>query len=79
MCKPGGIVFGSENSYVVVWSAECFHALIGLLSIVQSWCHAMETEVWISNEGWGRPLASFDAVVRFDMAIYCISSVTVVG
>lgn len=36
-----GVVFGSENGYGVGRGAECFHAFIGLLTVVESRCHAV--------------------------------------
>jgi hypothetical protein len=42
-----------------------------LLAVVETRCHAMDTEEGICYKGWGGPDAGLDAVVRLDMAIDC--------
>ena len=60
MGESFGVVGGPENSYGVVWRAEGFHALVGLLTVIESGCHAMQAEVGVSDEGGRGPLAGFD-------------------
>ena len=64
-----GVVGGAEDGYGVVWAAEGFHAFIGLLAVVEGGCHAVEAQVGVCYEFRGRPLACFDGVVGFDVAI----------
>ena len=54
--------------------AECLHAFVCLLPIVQAWRHSMEGNVWRRDEFWRRPLrARGVGEVRFHMAIDCRS------
>jgi hypothetical protein len=69
VCKALGIVGGPENGYGVVWIAEGFHAFVGLLAIVERWCHAMETKVGVCYEGWRRPDTCLHRVVGLNMAV----------
>lgn len=71
MRKSSSIALGAKNGDIVIRRAECLHSFVGLLTIVECWCHAMETKVWICNKLRRAPFASLDAVVRLDMAIDC--------
>jgi hypothetical protein len=42
-----------------------------LLAVVEGGCHAVQAEVGVGDEGGRSPLASFDGVVGFDMAVDC--------
>ena len=39
---------------LVIWRSKRFESLVALLSVVEAWCHAMETQEWIFHElRWG--------------------------
>jgi hypothetical protein len=40
-------------------------------TVVKAWGHAMKAEERVLHKLWFRPLASLDAVVRFNMSIDC--------
>ena len=70
--ETGSVVLGAEDvDCLVVGGAEGFHALVGLLTIVEAGGHAMDTEERGGDESWFGPLAGLDAVVRFDVAVDC--------
>lgn len=69
--NSGSISLGTEDCDLVVRSAKCFHALIGLLSIVKTRSHTMNTHERVGYELWFRPFASLYAVVGLDVSIDC--------
>ena len=71
MCHSGCVILGSEyRDGVVGGRAEGFHSFVGLLAVVEAGGHAVDGEVGGGYEGWFGPLAGFDAVVGFDVAVY---------
>lgn len=42
VCKAFGVALRTEDSYGVGGRAESFHAFVGLLAVVQGWCHAVK-------------------------------------
>lgn len=73
VCHSNSISFGAEDGDLVVWGAEGFHALIGLLAVVQGWCHAVKSQEGVSDELGFRPSTRLDAEVGLDMSIDCLS------
>lgn len=53
----------------VVGGAEGFEALIGLLAVVEAWCHAVDAEEGVGDEGRGGPFSGCLGVVAFDVAV----------
>ncbi len=73
--QPCGITLWSEDCNVTIWGAESLHPFVGLLTVVEAWCHAMDTEIWVSDVFGGRPYTSLDTVVGLDVPINCAALV----
>lgn len=71
VCKTFGIVYGAENGYGVGGRSKCFHAFVGLLAVVEGWCHTVQAQVGVCYEGGRGPFAGFDGVVGFNVSIDC--------
>ena len=72
MSEAGGVFLWTEDSDVVVGAAKGLHTLVSLLSVIENRCHAMEAKIGVGDEGWRRPLACLNTVMRFDVAVDCI-------
>lgn len=70
MLETEGILLGTEDGYFVIWCAEGFEAFVGLLTVVETWGHAVDFEEGVGDEFWGGPYSCFDAVMGFDVAVY---------
>lgn len=75
MLETSSILLRSEDGDFIVCCAKGFHSFICLLAIVEGWCHAMDAKERVGDEFWGRPFSCFNAVVRFDVTVYCIGGV----
>ena len=69
MCYAFGILRRAEYGYSVVGCPESFDTFIGLLAIVQAWCHSMDTKEGVFHEFRRSPFPSLDAVMRFDVPV----------
>lgn len=54
----------------VAGSSERFEAFVALLSVVEAWCHAVDAEEGVFDEGRFCPFSGCLGVVRFDVAVY---------
>ena len=52
MSEACGILLCAEDGDLVVRAPESLHALIGLLSIVEGWCHAMQAKIGVGDKYW---------------------------
>lgn len=46
------VLGGTEDLDLVVRSSECLKTFVGLLTVVEGWSHAVDSEVWIGDELW---------------------------
>jgi hypothetical protein len=59
----------AEKEDIAVWTTVCFHALIGLLAVVECWGETMDAEIWVCDKCGLAPFAGGDSVCRFNMAV----------
>ena len=67
------IFVGPENIDLSVWATESLHALITLLTIIETRGHAVNSQKRVLDKYWGGPFSSLLGVRRFDMASNCMA------
>ena len=73
MLKPHRVAVGAEEGDAtgVSGHSEGFEPFEDLLAVVEAWCQAVDTNVWVGDEFQGRPFASYFGVGAFDVAVDC--------
>ena len=69
MGHPGGILGRAENGNSVMGGTEGFDSFIRLLTIVETWCHTMNPEEGVGDEGRRTPFCGFDGIMRLDVTV----------